>query len=115
LIPAQVALYHRYNDLIRAGDYYRLASYAENRYYDCWGVVSKDKEEALFTFIQVLSRPNQRSLCLKLKGLNPDYDYQVTEDSRIFSGEALLQAGILILPLPGDFQGRLIHLRRVEL
>jgi alpha-galactosidase len=116
LIPEQVAMYHRYNDLIRAGDYYRLASYAENRYYDCWGVVSKDKEEALFTFIQVLNRPKQRSLCLRLKGLNPDYDYQVTvigkNDSETISGDALMQAGILIMPMQGDFQGKMIYLKR---
>jgi alpha-galactosidase len=116
LIPEQVALYHRFNDLIREGDYYRLASYAENRYYDCWGVVSKDKEEALFTFIQVLGRPNQRSLCLKLKGLEPDYDYQMTElgknDSSTISGDALMQAGILILPMWGDFLGKMIHMVR---
>ncbi len=61
MIPEQVAMYHKYNDLVREGDYYRVASYSENHYFDCYGVVSKDKKEALYTFVQVLGRPNCRS------------------------------------------------------
>lgn len=30
MIPEQIEMYHKYNDLIREGDYYRIASYAEN-------------------------------------------------------------------------------------
>ncbi len=46
-IPQQTAMYHKYNDLVREGDYYRIASYRENHFYDCYMVVSKDKKEAL--------------------------------------------------------------------
>ncbi len=42
MIPEQVAMYHKYSDLVREGDYYRIASYAENHFYDCYEVVSKD-------------------------------------------------------------------------
>ena len=61
LIPEQTAMYHKYNDLVREGDYYRIASYAKNHEYDCYEVVSKDKKEALVTFVQVLNRPNYHS------------------------------------------------------
>ena len=47
MIPEQVKMYHRYNDLIREGDYYRIADYGENRLYDAWMVVSKDKKRRL--------------------------------------------------------------------
>lgn len=43
-IPQQTAMYHKYNDLVREGDYYRIASYRENHFYDCYMVVSKDKK-----------------------------------------------------------------------
>ena len=43
MIPKQVAMYHQYNDLVRNGDYYRIAHYADNHYYDCYEVVAKDK------------------------------------------------------------------------
>ena len=39
-IPQQVAMYHKYNDLVRNGDYYRLASYSTNHLYDCYEIVS---------------------------------------------------------------------------
>ena len=58
MIPEQVSMYHKYNDLVREGDYYRVASYRENGLYDCWMVVAKDKSEALVTYVQVLGRPN---------------------------------------------------------
>ena len=50
-IPGQVALYKKYSDLVRNGDYYRIASYRENNEYDCWMSVSKDKKNALVTFV----------------------------------------------------------------
>lgn len=113
-IPGQVALYHKYNDLIRTGDYYRLASYRENHFYDCYGVVSKDKKEALFTFIQVLNRPHHRSRRIKLKGLQEDKYYRVEDSGEIYAGDTLLKAGILIPSLWGDFKGRLLHLIEIE-
>ncbi len=113
-IPGQVAMYHKYNDLVREGDYYRIASYRENHYFDCWEVVSEDKKEALVTFIQVLSRPNVHSRCLKLQGLDASKKYRVEETGEVFDGDALMYGGILIPAIYADFQGRLIHLIQVE-
>ncbi|MGN0376843.1 MAG: alpha-galactosidase [Suilimivivens sp.] len=113
MIPEQVAMYHKYNDLVREGDYYRLASYAENHYYDCYGVVSKDKKEALYTFVQVLNRPNYHSRRLQLKGLDPEKVYCIEGEEGTYTGELLMKAGINIQNLWGDFKGRLIHLMEV--
>lgn len=110
MIPEQVAMYHKYNDLVREGDYYRIASYAENHYFDCYGVVSKDKKEALYTFVQVLNRPNYHSRRIKLKGLEPEKTYRIEGEENTYTGELLMKAGINIQNLWGDFQGRLIHL-----
>ena len=43
MIPSQVKMYHKYNDLIRRGDYYRIENFSENHGFDAWEVVSKDK------------------------------------------------------------------------
>ena len=110
MIPEQVAMYYKYNDLVREGDYYRIASYAENHYFDCYGVVSKDKKEALYTFVQVLNRPNYHSRRIKLKGLEPEKTYRIEGEENTYTGELLMKAGINIQNLWGDFQGRLIHL-----
>ena len=114
MIPKQVNMYHRYNDLVRSGEYYRLASYQENRMYDCWEVVSEDGKEALVTFVQVLGRPNYHSRRIKLQGLSPEVLYRVEDTQTLYGGDTLMFAGLPIQNLWGDFQSRLIHLVRVE-
>ena len=109
MIPAQVAMYHKYNDLVREGDYYRIASYQQNHQYDCWQVVAKDQTETLVTFIQVLNRANYRSRRLCLKGLKANSKYQLEETGEVFFGDTLMYAGINIQNLWGDFKGRLMH------
>ena len=113
MIPAQTAMYHKYNNLVREGDYYRIASYSANHYYDCYGVVSKDKKEALYTFVQVLNRPNFHSRKICFKGLAPDKKYRIEGEDGIYTGDILMKAGYLVQNLPGDFQSRLIHMTEV--
>ena len=74
-ISGQVALYHKYNDLVREGDYYRIASLRENHYYDCYMVVAKDQSEALVTFVNVHTRPNYHSkrICFLVPSEQGDY------------------------------------------
>ena len=111
-IPGQVAMYHKYNDLVRSGDYYRLASYRENHLFDCWQVVSKDRSRTLVTFVQVLGRPNYRSRRIRLQGLEPDAMYRVEGTDRCYSGEVLMQCGLPAGNLWGDFRSELISLIR---
>ncbi len=110
MIPDQVAMYHKYNDLVRTGDYYRVASYQQNRMYDCYMVVAKDKSEALVTFIQVMGRPSSHSRRILLKGLCPDKKYRIEGEDRTYLGSTLMQAGILVENMWGDYRGKLIHI-----
>lgn len=110
MIPDQVAMYHKYNDLVRTGDYYRIASYQQNRFYDCYMVVAKDKSEALVTFIQVMGRPSSHTRRILLKGLAPDKTYRIEGEDRTYLGSTLMQAGILVENMWGDYKGRLIHI-----
>lgn len=113
-IPGQIAMYHKYNDLVRSGDYYRIASWRENHLYDCYEVVSKDKREALITYVQVLNRPNYHSRRIKPLGLQPGLRYRNEETGEILWGDTLMYGGILIQGMWGDFQSKLIHLTAVE-
>lgn len=122
LIRPQTEMYHRYNDLVRTGDYYRLASYAENHFYDCWQVVSKNKAESLVTFVQVLGRPNVHSRRICFCGLEADSTYGLTfertgeepvTDMHTYTGDALMKAGIN-LTMQGDFSGVLVYLQMVK-
>lgn len=111
MIPEQVKMYHTYNDLVREGDYYRIASYRENHYFDCYEVVAKDKSEALVTYVQVLNRPNYHSRTICLKGLDPEKRYKLegAENERVYLGDTLMNAGIRVENLWGDYKGRLLH------
>ena len=111
-IPEQIALYHKYNDLIRQGDYYRIASYAANHGYDCYIVVSKDKEEAVVSFVHVLIHPGELVHTIRLKGLNPDKTYEIEGEKRSYTGEELMYGGFRVHTpwAGGDCFGRLIHL-----
>lgn len=112
MIPQQVALYHRWNDLVREGDYYRIASYSENREYDCWEVVSKDKHQALVTFVQVLGRANCHSRRIRLQGLAPDAKYRLEGSDEVYGGDVLMYAGLNITNLWGDYRSKLIVLTK---
>ena len=112
--PQQVAMYHRYNDLVRNGDYYRLASYWENHQFDCWQVVSADAEESLVTFVQVLGRANCHSRRVKLQGLDPKARYVLEGTGECYAGDALMYAGLPIPNLWGDFQSVIICLKRMQ-
>lgn len=109
MIPKQVEMYHKYNDLIREGDLYRIGNVFENPEYNCVEYVAKDKSEVLVTYVQVLSRPNHHSRRIRLKGLDKDSYYRNQETNAVHSGAALMNGGILIEDMSGDFKGKLIH------
>ena len=113
-IPQQADMYHKYNDLVREGDYDRIASYRENHLYDCWQVTAKDGSEALVTYIQTLSRPNYRSRRVRLKNLKPDANYWLEGTGETYSGAVLMNAGILVPPMKGDFAGKLYYFVRTD-
>lgn len=109
MIPQQIEMYHKYHELVREGDYYRIASYSENHLYDCWAVSAKDKSEVLITYVQVHSTPNAHSRKLYLRGFEPQAVYRLEETGETFTGEILEKYGYLIRPLWGDYRSKLLH------
>ena len=109
MIFEQTELYHKYNDLIREGDYYRIATYRENHFYDCWSVASKDKSEVLVTFVQVLGLPNSHSRKIYLQGFDPKEVYCLEGTQEKYTGEMLMKCGFLMKDFRGDFKSRLYH------
>ncbi len=109
-IPGQIAEFNKYNTLVRTGDHFRIGNMFEDNLWDAWMFVSKDKSEALFEFVQVLCRPNERSRRIKLKGLDPEaYYYEESAPEVRLSGAALMQCGINIGGLWGDYQSKILH------
>lgn len=108
-VPKQCADYHKYNDLVREGDYYRLASFSENGYYDAYMVVRKDKKEALMTYVQAIGIPNSHSRKIYLQGLDPKKTYRLEGTEETYSGAILMKGGFLLKDFWGDAVGRLYH------
>lgn len=81
-------------------------------------MVSEDKKESLVTFVQVLNRANFKSRRILLKGLDAEKPYQVVFENqdeiedRIYSGDTLMKAGLLVPNPRGDFRALLISLRQ---
>ncbi|MCR5771233.1 MAG: alpha-galactosidase [Butyrivibrio sp.] len=113
-IPRQVSMYHKYNHLVRSGDYYRIASYQRNHETDAYMVVSKDKKEALITYVKVTGAPNPVRKVLNIPGLLPNVSYQIEGSDIIIKGSTLERAGLVMPDLYGDYQSELIHLVAVD-
>lgn len=116
LIPGQIEMYKKYNSLVREGDYWRIASYAENHQWDAWMNVSKDQNKALLTIVHVLNHPNFKSRNVSIKGLSPEKRYHITmensfgeqSDLGTWSGTTLLNAGLQVPRMWSDFHSQLI-------
>lgn len=92
-VKRQVADYHKYYDLIRFGDFYRITAPTENPFFCDWEFVSPDRKEALFTRV-VMRQPDNPYQFQRLRGLDPDTMYTDEETGEVYSGALLMNAGI---------------------
>ncbi|MGN0493708.1 MAG: alpha-galactosidase [Acutalibacteraceae bacterium] len=101
-IKEQTELYEQISPLVLKGDFYRLIDpFKEN---ECaFEFVSKDKTNAfaVYVLIQCVSVPPIRRM--KFKGLDESFTYFIPEISLTATGEALMNAGISLPPLSGDY------------
>ena len=102
-VKAQVEDYKKYYDLIHNGDYYRLTSPQGDSGFTAWQFVSGDKTRTLLNLVITHVRANAPDLWFKLRGLDPEKRYRLEEDGRIYSGSALMNAGISIPMIMGDY------------
>ncbi|WP_022776242.1 alpha-galactosidase [Butyrivibrio sp. AE2015] len=112
-IPGQIDNYHKYNELVRNGDYYRLASYRHNHEYDAWEAVDKDGKRALVTYVQVIATPNGKNKIIRPAGLIDKLLYEIWMDDRYIGaakGKTLENAGISVPVRQGDYHSVLIYL-----
>ena len=109
-IKAQIALYHRYYDVIHYGDLYRLITPFENQFRVAWEHVSEDKNEALVTVV-VMRQNYDQFFMLRLKGIDKNKTYVDQETGKKYSGAYLMNAGLNLTHKPnGDGKSYRIHL-----
>lgn len=112
LVKEQVQMYHQYNDLVRSGDYYRLAE--QNELYASWSFVAKNKEEVLVEYVQIRCEVNKPARKIKLKGLSPEANYLNEETGQVLKGETWMRAGMVIPYLWGDSLSYICHFKQVK-
>ncbi len=110
-LKEQITDWRRVEPLVREGDYYRLSNPCEETF-AAWAFVSGDKERALMSVVMMEKHGNAPVAYVRMKGLLPEAEYENMEDGRVYSGSALMNAG-LSLPLEmGEFRGYQAELRR---
>lgn len=102
-VRLQIQEYKKIRELIQYGDMYRLISPFDGNE-AAWMFVSEDKTEAFVSYFRVLAIPNSPIRRLRLKGLNPNMDYSVEGKKSSFGGDELMNAGVSVPDLSGDYQ-----------
>ncbi len=109
-VKTQIAGFHRFEELIAQGDYYRLDETEAD--YISWMTVSPDRGEALVSIVATHVRANGLFPYVRLQGLDPDRIYFREDTGEELSGAALMYGGITLPPFTGDYPARQIYLQR---
>ena len=107
-VKAQIAAFHRYEDLIEQGDYYRLDEGEKD--YTAWMFISPDQGEALVSVVATHVRANAPFPFVRLQGLDPEKTYLREDTGERLTGVALTQGGISLPQFLGDYPAVQIHL-----
>ena len=111
-IRAQLAQYREYQELIREGDYYRLSNPFQDNF-AAWMVVSDDRSKALVSVIRLTAEANPPAAYVTLKGMEEDAFYREKTTGKVYTGAALMEAGILLPAAVSEYEAYQIELERV--
>lgn len=111
LVKQQVSEFKKYYNLIAYGDYYRIINPFENDDFCAWCFISSAKDEVLINFVQARCHANPPLVRLKLNGLSPDKKYVEETTSKIYSGDTLINSGLIIPMMYGDGIGYTTYLK----
>lgn len=111
-VREQVKLYKEIRHLVQFGDFYRLRNPFEGNE-AAWTIVSEDRSEAVLYYFRILSEANEPIVWLRTAGLDPEGDYRCVEDGNIYGGDRLMNAGLAIPSMHGDFQSFMWRFERV--
>lgn len=111
-VKQQIATYHKYAALIQRGTYYRLTNPLVEEV-GAWAFVSEDKTEVLIQAVMLEIHGNMTVNYLKFAGLLPDAMYQEESSKQVYSGSALMEAGIPLSVVIGSYESHQMYLKRV--
>jgi alpha-galactosidase len=112
VMKEQVKTYKEIRHIVQFGDMYRLLSPFEGNE-TAWIFVSEDKSEAFVTFFRVLAQPNGPLFRLRLDGLDENKDYSIVGTDLVIGGDLLMNAGLSVPNVSGDFRSFIWRLKSV--
>lgn len=113
-VAEQVAAYKGVRPLVQFGKFFRLLSPFE-RNTAAWMFVAPDGSEALAAYFRVLAGVNEPLERLTLAGLDAGSDYTIDGLDGVYGGDELMNVGLAIPYLSGDFRALVFHLLRTEM
>ena len=129
-IREQIRIFRKHYDLIQGGLLYRLSTIQEDTY-EAWQFAAEDKSEALLNVVVTEPRANRPLINIRLKGLDPDGVYELTDESdgqymflpseppvrkwkKRFTGGALMYGGYTLPNVVGDYPAFQLYFRKVD-
>ena len=111
-IRAQIAKRNELADLIHNGRYYRLSSPFDGE--SCaWAFVSEDQSEAILNYVNLEIHGNRHVTYIRMRGLRPGAVYRDGDSGKEYPAEALMQVGLPMPVLPGDYGAAQIIFQKV--
>ncbi len=110
----QVERYKTHYELLHYGDYYRLSNPFQDSSYTAWEQVAPDQSEALVNVVLGCTHAASPFRTIRLKGLNPSFQYQIDGSASLYSGEALMKVGYPLPQMKGDYPASQIYLKAIE-
>ena len=94
-VKEQVEFMKKHRELIQQGKFYRISSPFEEKF-TAWQVVSEDKETSLVGFYRPLQEVNTSFKRIKLFGLDPNAEYDVSINNTVNYGDELMNLGLIV-------------------
>lgn len=111
VIKDQVKLYKEIRKTVQFGDVFRLLSPFESNGV-AWMNISKDKSEIVANYVKQYAEPNKWNKPLKLAGLEEEAKYEIIGEEIILGGDELMNVGLMIPELKGDYASKQWVLRK---
>ncbi len=102
-IRQQIKTFKKYEMLINAGTYWRLSDPFTDEI-AAWMSVSKQKDQALVSVVRLTAEANQATVYVRLQGLKPQTMYIEEQSGKVYSGAALMYAGIPLPPFTQEYE-----------
>lgn len=101
-VAEQIVRFKKYGLLIHNGSYHRLSNPMEDKF-AIWSFVSEDKKQVLVHGMIFRTEANMLRYPVRLRGLDAAKKYRLNETGQIYTGKALMEAGILLPKAWGDY------------